>query len=224
MIEIVPTAVVLKTEDLQLCSKLSAFAEWVHIDIDDGIFAPVISWPYTKKGIYEVPDLSALGNLKAEIHLMVETERKIGLLFARAGARRIIGHVEAFDTTEAAHGALDVWKKAGAEAGLSILLDTPLPVLGPLVPACDFVQVMSVATIGLQGALFDPRAIERIAELNALYPELLISVDGGVSSSNIVDLARAGARRFSVGAAISKSADPAKTYAALKIAAESAST
>jgi len=221
MIEIIPTAVLRNADDLAASAKIAEFSPWVHIDVDDGLFAPVVSWPYTEKGIFEPPDLAGLP-LMAEIHLMVEVERTIGLLFARAGAKRLIGHAEAFEDTNAAHGALDAWKEAGAEAGLSILLDTPLAVLEPLVPACDFVQVMSVATIGAQGAPFDPRAIARIAELRTRYPELLISVDGGVSLANIGELARAGARRFSVGSALSKSTDPASVYMQLKEKAERA--
>lgn len=221
-IEIVPTVVAQSESDLEKSSKIAEFSSWIHVDVDDGIFAPVLSWPYVKKGIYGAFDLSTIGNMHIEAHLMVERPRKIGLAFAAAGAKRIIGHAEAFDSATEAHGALDLWRTHGAEAGLSILADTPLPVLEPLIPACDFVQVMSIATIGLQGAPFDARAIGRIAKLHEKFSELLISVDGGVSAANIAELVHAGARRFSVGSAIAKAENPEEAYTALKIAAEAA--
>jgi len=91
-----------------------------------------------------------------------------------------------------------------------------------MITACDVVQVMSIATLGKQGAPYDVRAIARIKELHTKYPELVISVDGGVSEKNIADLARAGARRFGVGSAITKAPDPKAAYLNLKAIAESA--
>lgn len=234
MIEIIPTNTC--PPDLAELSKRSEFfaqfSEWVQLDISDGMFTSERSWPY---GEGQWAELEALaddpsklpfaGDLKYETHLMVEEPREIGLRLAEAGVRRVIGHVEAFADEKEIHTALDAWRSAGAlEVGLAILLDTPLPVLEPMIPACNVVQVMSIATLGRQGASFDQRAIVRIEELHARYPELLISVDGGVSENNIAELVRAGARRFGVGSAITKAADPKAAYEKLKSLAEFAST
>jgi pentose-5-phosphate-3-epimerase len=83
-------------------------------------------------------------------------------------------------------------------------------------------MLMSIATLGAQGAKFDDRIFDRIATLHALRPNLVVSVDGGVSESNIERLARAGATRFCVGSAISKSPNPSATYARLMELAKSA--
>lgn len=237
MIEIIPTNTC--PPDFAELSARSAFfagfAEWVQLDISDGVFTAERSWPYLPAqagGDGQWAELESLSGtrklpsgeqLKYETHMMVEEPQELGLRLAQAGIRRIIGHVEAFADEKEIHAALDAWRGAGAsEVGLAILLDTPLPVLLPLVPSCNVVQLMSIATLGKQGAPFEPRVIERIAELHNEYPDLVISVDGGVSEKNIADLARAGATRFGVGSAITKAADPKAVYARLKTIAESA--
>ncbi len=224
MIEIVPTCVARDVSDIVQCTQTTrVFTQALHIDVDDGLFAPHLTWPYTRAGVFEPFDLSALAGISAEVHLMVEEPREIGVAFARAGASRIIGHAEAFPDATAAHGALDAWRQNGAsEAGLGLLMATPLEVVEPLVPACDIVHLMSIATIGTQGIPYDPSAPARIAAFHAKFPNTIISVDGGVSEKNIANLVRAGATHFGVGSAIMRSESPASAYARLKSLAESA--
>ncbi len=232
MIDIIPTNTC--PADFAEFSRRSAafadFAEWVQLDISDGLFTPVKSWPYHEK---QWPELEAMADnpsslpsgaqLKYETHLMVEEPRDIGSYLAQAGVRRIIGHVESFGDEKGIRAAFDAWRAAGAtEVGLSLLLHTPLPTILPVLAACDVVQIMSIATLGSQGAPYDARAVERIRELRAHDARVAISVDGGVSERNIADLARAGATRFGVGSAISKAPDPKAAYATLKRIAENA--
>ena len=206
------------------------FSEWVQLDISDGIFTAERSWPYGEGQWEELENLAAGAselpyskNLRYETHMMVEESRELGKLLAKGGIQRVIGHVEAFADEKEILTALDAWRGAGAsEVGLAILLDTPLPVLLPVVPRCNVVQVMSIATLGRQGAPYEPRVIQRIEELRAAYPNLVIEVDGGVSEKNIAELVRAGATRFGVGSAITKAADPKAAYLNLKSIAESA--
>jgi len=75
--------------------------------------------------------------------------------------------------------------------------------------------MMSIARIGFQGQSFDERVLTRVEELHAKYPDLLVSVDGGVTEATVESLVRAGANRMTVGAALSRSADPAATYASI---------
>ncbi len=223
-IEIIPTCVPRAAEDLAECARaIRPFSTAIHIDVTDGLFAPSHTWPYTKHGVFGTFDLAGAHGLVKEIHLMVEEPRTIGIQFARAGALRILGHVEAFPTADDAHGALDAWRRAGArEVGLGILMETPFEVLEHHLLAVDVIHMMSIARIGTQGIPYDTRAPERIAEFHERYPEILISVDGGVSESNIEDLVRAGARRFGVGSALSKAPDPKAAFVKLKTLAESA--
>lgn len=208
----------------------AGFAEWVQLDISDGAFTSARSWPYGEGQWDELESMAAGGMdlpsappLQYETHLMVEEPRELGMRLAEAGIVRIIGHVEAFADDKEILSALDSWRTSGArEVGLALLLDTPLPVLEPMIGACDVVQVMSIATLGAQGAAYDARAVARIKELHTKYPELVISVDGGVSEKNIAELTRAGARRFGVGSAITKAPDPEEAYRNLKATAENA--
>lgn len=224
MIEIIPTYVPRDVGDLSVgLENIRSFATAVHIDVDDGIFAPITTWPYIKQGEFGDFDLSAAEGLFSEIHLMVEEPQSIGVAFVRAGAQRIVGHVEGFADANEVLGALSAWKKAGAsEVGLGLLLRTPFEVVAPFIPMCNVVHLMSIATIGTQGIPYESSAPTRIAEFHRLFPDVRISVDGGVSENNIADLVRAGATRFGVGAAISKAPNPKAAYENLKIIAENA--
>lgn len=223
-IEIIPTCVPRDADDLARgADAIRGYANEIHIDIDDGLFAPVVTWPYTEAGVWDTERISTPSGMRSEVHLMVEDPRAIGIAFARAGASRIVAHIEAFAAADEAHGALDAWRGNGAaEAGLGILMTTPFEVIEPVVRACDVVHLMSIASIGTQGIPYEPSAPARIAEFHSRHPEALISVDGGVGESNIADLVRAGARRFGVGSAISKAPDPAAAYVRLKELARSA--
>lgn len=234
MIEIIPTNTC--PPDLaelgRRTEQFAGYASHVQLDIDDGKFAPVTSWPYfdgqwqaLEEMMGRAEMLPGADRIEYETHLMVEDPIRLGGLLARAGCRRVIPHIEALRDPRAAHAAFYAWRQAGArEIGLAILIDTPLSDLEPLVRECEVVQIMSIATLGAQGAPYDPRATERIAELHAKYPRLIIAVDGGVSEKNIEELARAGTTRFGVGSAISKAPDPKTAYEALKSLAESANS
>src|SRR3989344_163778 len=239
MIEIIPTNTC--PPDFAEMAKRSEFfaqfSEWVQLDISDGAFTSIRSWPYGEGQWDELESMAAgalelpsAPPLRYETHLMVEEPRELGLRLAEAGIARIIGHVEAFGDDKEILSALDSWRSArpafggagATEVGLALLLDAPLPALEPMLGACDVVQVMSIATLGAQGAPYDARAVARIKELHTKYPDLVIEVDGGVSEKNIAELAGAGVTRFGVGSAITKAPDPKAAYAHLKAIAESA--
>ncbi|MEK7132828.1 MAG: hypothetical protein AAB830_02135 [Patescibacteria group bacterium] len=223
-IEIIPTYVPHDAADLaEGIRAIRTFSSQIHVDITDGLFTPEFTWPYVKKGEFGKFNFAGADGLFAEVHLMTENPRAIGIAFARAGASRILGHIEAFSTAAEAKETLLAWRANGAdETGLSALLNTPFEMIEPLIPMCDAVHLMSIASIGAQGIPFDPRGITRIRKFHSKYPDVLISVDGGVAESNIADLVRAGARRFGVGSAISRSENPAASYTLLKTLAESA--
>ena len=213
-VDIIPT-VVSRDHDalLEAIRVVSPFSRKIHVDIDDGLFTPHLSWPYIELGRYGDITLSIPEGISAGAHLMVREPRTIGIELIKAGVRSIIGHIEACTDFADAETMLTQWRAAGAsEVGLAILTNTPLRDIELCVRFCDVIQVMSIATIGVQGAPFDPRAVERIRALRAAHPDLLIAIDGGVSLATIADLVAAGATRFGVGSAISKAPDPAIAY------------
>ena len=208
--QVIPAVVPYEFSDVAArAEQFSSFAQWLHVDITDGHFTPDKNWPLA--GMTVLPS-----GLQYEAHLMTAEPQKIGEAMIRAGAMRLLAHREAFLDDESARATLVAWREAGArEAGLALLIDTPLAVLDPVIDVCDFVQLMSIARVGHQGEEFDDRALMRVEELHAKYPDIMVCVDGGVSEATVEALVRAGANRLCVGSAISQSPDPARSYAAI---------
>lgn len=218
MKEIIPTIVPGSSDDLALrLNVIRGFARSAHIDAADGIFAPNATW--LPQAGDRIPGLNAL---LIEAHLMLAEPLDIGVAFAKAGASRIIAHREAFADIAAIIEAFEAWKMAGAqETGLALKLDTAPESVADIATRCDSVTLMTIAQIGRQGAAFEASSIARVADFHQRYPELVIAVDGGVSESNIVQLAEAGASRFCVGSALASSDDPATVYKRLQALIES---
>lgn len=213
--EIVPTVVPVVLQDVTDAARRYAFAKLLHLDIADGIFAPNTTWTLLPGEV-----LPEREEIRYEVHFMVEHPLQPGLTFARAGAKRLIAHIESFPHAERASDTFDMWRKAGAEEiGVAMLLDTSLDDLHAYVELTDFVHVMTIAKIGKQGFPFDERSIERVAEIHAQYPDLPISTDGGGGEESIRKLERAGASRFCIGSALAKATDPEAEYSRLLHAA-----
>src|ERR1700690_2038679 len=116
LIDIVPTCIPRDIPSLTAAQeKIAAFSPLLHLDINDGIFTNVLSWPYNEPGIFEPKRLSGNSfNSGVEVHLMVSDPRDIGAAFARDGAGRIIAHVEAFQDAEKITKTLDMFRSYGA--------------------------------------------------------------------------------------------------------------
>ncbi len=214
---VVPTVVPATLLELSTYAVRSTYAGALHIDVADGIFAPNTTWPFqNSEQIAELDSLhdrTEMPQLALEVHMMVADPGIWGERFAAAGFKTVLGHVEVFPDSAAAITALDSWREAGAtSAGLAINLETPLESLDGAIASCDLVHMMSIAKIGFQGQPFDERALQRVEELHAKYPDLLVAVDGGITEATVESLARAGANKLCVGSAISQNPDPAAAY------------
>ena len=187
-------------------------AQRVQIDVMDGQFVPSFSFPYNTT-MLSTQQFPYTESVHFDVHLMVQHPQEVGHRFIKAGANTIIAQIEGFREGEAER-VYSEWKEAGAEVGVSVLLDTPLEDVYPLIDGhiVSMVQIMSIARIGYQGEEFDERALERIRVLRATYPELVIAVDGGVKLENIEVLIEAGADILGVGSAIMKTDSPAEMY------------
>jgi ribulose-phosphate 3-epimerase len=218
MIDVVPTAVPRDHAELiAAMDTIFAFSDKIHLDINDGVFVSQVSWPYLGPDMYGSADITIPSGRTVQTHMMVSEPRALGLHLIQAGVRSIVGHIEACADFADAESMLAAWRAAGArEVGLAILIGTPIRDIEQSIQFCDVVQVMSVATIGAQGAAFDPRAIERVREIHKTHPQVKIAVDGGVSPSNIGELIAAGASRFCVGSAIMQAPNPAAAYQQLR--------
>lgn len=189
------------------------------IDIMDGVFVPSKSWPYTSGGVKKDAHFVALTQQDEGMPHWEELDYEIDLMIAEPeihidewlplGASRLIFHIEAIKDFEQffAHdifkeGARDINGEKVVEVGLAIDPGTTLEMLLPHVSKIDFVQCMGIAKIGYQGQPFDERVLLHINKLRTKYPNLKISVDGGVNLESAPLLRAAGANRLVAGSAI----------------------
>lgn len=187
--------------DVQMVDRSEA--AWVHVDVMDGCFVPNISFGF--------PVLRAVRRATQkplDVHLMIiEPERYIAR-FAHDGADWVTFHLEA---TEDALHCVHLIRESGAKVGVSIKPKTPVESLRPILGDVDMVLVMSVEP-GFGGQKFIPESLDRIRELRRmaeeLNPELLIEVDGGISSENAHLLYEAGANVLVAGSSVFKAENP----------------
>ena len=200
MPEIIP-AIIAKDAD-ELKAKLSAIdglVSWAHIDIMDGVFTPQPSW----RTPAELDDILAAVNLEA--HLMVQNPEKIIDAWLASRVRRIFVHYES-TTPDTIEGLVRKIQAAGKEAGVVLKLLTPLWTLDFLLEKIplDSIQLMSIDEIGMHGHPFNEKTLDRIIMLRDKYPDIHISIDGGVTLENAQKIIDAGADRLVAGSAIFK--------------------
>lgn len=197
---IIPTSEAHLKESL---AKLS-FAEEIQIDVVDGDFVEFSSWPYDPKGS-PVNLKEDFQKFLIEVDLMVAHPENAVDAWQKAGVRKFVVHLESLENPFHFFRAM---KTKSIELGLSILNDSPLEHLYPYLDQISYVQLMGIEKIGQQGQPFDSRVIDRIATLRALFPRLVISVDGSVNKETIKSLKDAGADRFVAGSSVLKAEDP----------------
>ncbi len=179
-------------------------AQWVHIDVMDGVFVPNISF-----GFPVMKPIRKATRKCLDVHLMIVEPEKYVKRFVEAGADIVTFHYEA---TYNPKGCIEAIREAGAKAGISIKPATSADVLRDLIPMLDLVLVMSVEP-GFGGQSFIPESMEKIARLRAMIDEqgaaTLIEVDGGISAANARSVYQAGADALVAGSAVFGVENPA---------------
>ncbi|HDQ03391.1 MAG TPA: ribulose-phosphate 3-epimerase [Deltaproteobacteria bacterium] len=191
----------------------AAGADWIHVDVMDGQFVPNITM-----GPAIVGALRKVTKLPFDVHLMIESPENYIKAFADAGADFITVHVEA---AHHLHRTIELIKKMGRKAGVSLNPATPLAQIEEIVSDIDLLLVMSVNP-GFGGQQFIKSSLAKIRRAQEMIAKSgqrpLLEVDGGINLENIGDIAKAGADVLVAGAAIFGTKDYSKTIADLKAA------
>ena len=181
-------------------------ADWVHVDIMDGIFVPNISI-----GIPVVKALRPVTDLPLDVHLMIDRPMRYVEEFIKAGADWLTIHVEA-DQPQNTLAALDKIRELGCKAGLVLKPKTPAEAAIPYLEKCDMILVMTVEP-GFGGQKFMADMMPKIKKLRELLDEVnptcIIEVDGGVDAVTHAVCKENGAEVLVAGSAYFKAADRA---------------
>lgn len=180
-------------------------AQWLHIDIMDGVFVPNIS--------YGMPVLKAVGKHTTkplDVHLMIVNPDRYIDVFADLGSAILTVHYEACTHL---HRTLQAIKARGMKAGLAINPHTPINALEAIINDIDLVCVMSVNP-GFGGQSFIEHTYKKVVKLKELIKEsgasTLIEIDGGVTDKNATQLIEAGADVLVAGSYIFGNPNPQK--------------
>ncbi len=179
---------------------VDAGAQWIHLDVMDGMFVPNISF-----GMPVIGSVRKVTDAFFDVHLMINEPIRYIDEFVAAGADMITVHYEACENVSE---TLEKIREKGVKAGLAISPDTEVSLIEPYVNDVDMVLVMSVYP-GFGGQKFIEASIDRLnlvreITVKAGKPDMYIQVDGGIGLDNVKEVCNAGANVIVAGSAVFK--------------------
>ena len=177
-------------------------ADWLHIDIMDGVFVPNISF-----GFPVLEYVAKLCNKPLDVHLMIVQPEKFIKEVMALGSMMMNVH---YETCPHLHRVIQMIKDNGMKAGVTLNPATPVSVLSDIIADLDMVLLMSVNP-GFGGQKFIPNTLNKVRKLRQMIEETgsnaLIEVDGGVNLETGKQLVDAGVDVLVAGNAIFKAPD-----------------
>lgn len=183
---------------------IASYADGVHLDFADGVFAPTDLLPVEKAWRSD--------DLVTHVHVMYQKPLEVIDDLIQLEADLVILHIESDDVKQ----CLEMLQENGTRTGLAILPESSVADLKDLDVDDLFDHVLVFGGhLGYQGGKADLDQLEKVKQLREKYPDVEISWDGGVNEENIQKIAEAGVDVINVGGTLSKSKNPKKTYKTL---------
>jgi len=186
----------------QVAEVARAGADYIHVDVMDGHFVPNITI-----GAPVVAAIRPVTSLPLDVHLMIEHPERYISEFVHAGADIVTVHVEASPHLQS---AIELIKKLGARAGVSLNPPTPIGAVEEFLHHVDLVLVMSVNP-GFGGQSFIPETLPRIENMRQILDDRGLSaeleVDGGINADNAPGIVKAGATVLVAGNSVFRAED-----------------